>query len=145
MGLVVIPGTVLSVLFGGEKAGDIVMYVSLAAQVAGLAWFVVTFAALPQRHLHAALVTTRDMFCAFLGGIFALAVWAALTAPISLLVIGPIYVWMYRAAVLYDSADLLKAGKDEQEVRAAQATQRMEGVLSAIAEKIGAGPPKQPE
>lgn len=137
LSLLVIPGTVLAVLYGGEKAEAIVMYVSLAAQIAGLAWFVVTFAALPQRHLHAALITTRDMFCAFLGGIIALIIWATMTAPVSLLVIGPIYVWMYRAAVLYDSADLLKAGKDEQEVKAAKATQRMELVLALIAKEMG--------
>lgn len=141
--LVVIPFSYIAIVYGGEKAGDIVFYVSLAAQISGLAWFVISFAALPQRHLGAAMVVTKVMFQAFLSGVFAMVTMAAIKAPLSLPVIVPIFWWLYNAAILYDSADLLKAGKDEQEILAAQATQRMEQVqqevlttLQRIADKL---------
>lgn len=135
--LFILPAAYVAIHFGGEKAGDIVFYVSLAAQVAGLAWFVISFAALPKRHLGAAMQITEAMFCSFLSGVFALLVLAGLQAPLSLFVIGPIYWWLYRAATMYDSADLLKAGKDEVEILAAQATQRIEVILQCWAKKNG--------
>jgi hypothetical protein len=135
--LVVLPGVYLVVRYGGSRASEFILYVSLAAQIAGLAWFVVTFAALPQRHLKGAMVTTEDMFASFLAGIYSLLMLAILSAPVSLLVVGPIYAWLYKAAALYDSADLLKAGKDEQELLAAQAIQRLEPVIRAMAKRCG--------
>lgn len=140
--LLVVPGAYLSVRLGGQRASEIVLYVSLAAQIAGIAWFVISFAALPQRHLKGAMVTTEDMFASFLAGIYALILLAAMSAPVSLLVIGPIYCWLYKAAALYDSADLLKGGKDEQELLAAKAIQRMEPVLAAIGKKLRADVPE---
>lgn len=127
--LIVIPFSYIAIMYGGEKAGDIVFYVSLAAQISGLAWFVISFAALPQRHLGAAMVVTQVMFQAFLSGVFSMITMAAIKAPLALPVIIPIFWWLYKAAILYDSADLLKAGKDEQEILAAQATQRMEKMM----------------
>lgn len=134
--MLVIPGTIVSVRYGGRDARDIIFYVSLAAQISGLAWFVITFAALPQRHIGAAFRCTESMLCAFLGGVVALIVWAGLTAPLSLLVICPIYLWMYKAAAVYDSADLLKAGLDEQRLKAALATQEIETILRTFVSKL---------
>ncbi|MDP3741067.1 MAG: hypothetical protein Q8R08_01950, partial [bacterium] len=130
--LVVIPGTILTVKFGGQAARDIVLYVSIAAQIVGIAWFVLTFAALPKRHINAAMRCTEHMFSAFLGGVIALTVFAGFTAPLSLLVIMPIYVWMYSSAAIYDSADRLKAGLDEQKLKAAEATPDILAVLKQI-------------
>ena len=136
--LVVIPGTILAVRYGGQVARDIIFYVSIAAQIVGIAWFVITFAALPKRHIGAAMDCTEYMFSAFLGGVISLAVFAGMTAPLSLSVIVPIYVWMYKGAAIYDFADLLKAGKDEQELLAAYAIQRIEKLLAqAVAAKMG--------
>ncbi len=134
--LFAIPATWIAIRYGGSKASEIVLYVSLATQIAGLAWFVISFAALPQRHIKAAMVTTENMFVSFLSGIIAVVMLAAMTAPLSLIVIVPIYCWLYKAAALYDSADLLKAGKDEQELLAAQATQRMEKTLTEFLKKF---------
>src|SRR5690349_1764407 len=101
--LVVIPGTIVTVKYGGQAARDIVLYVSIAAQIVGIAWFVLTFAALPQRYIQAAMRCTENMFSAFLAGVLALTVFAGFSAPLSLLVIVPIYLWMYKAAAIYDS------------------------------------------
>lgn len=136
--ILIVPMAFVAIRWGGARAGDIIFYVSVAAQIAGLAWFVISFAALPQRHLNAAMTVTEAMFSSFLAGVFSLLVFAAMMAPLCLLVVIPIYWWLYKAAAMYDSADLLKAGKDEQEILAAKATQRMEHVLAAIAVKIGA-------
>ncbi|KKW42111.1 MAG: hypothetical protein UY92_C0010G0027 [Candidatus Magasanikbacteria bacterium GW2011_GWA2_56_11] len=140
--LAVIPGSVVAIYYGGEKASDIVLYVSLAAQIAGLAWFVISFAALPQRHLNAAMGVTEAMFCAFLSGVFAIMIFALLRATFSLLVIMPIYWWLYKSAAMYDSADLLKAGKDEQEMLAARAIQRLEPLFIRWAQHAGVPPTK---
>lgn len=143
--VLVVPVAFVAIRWGGTRAGDIIFYVSIAAQIAGLAWFVISFAALPQRHLNAAMMVTEAMFSSFLAGVFSLLVFAAVIAPLCLLVVVPIYWWLYKAAAMYDSADLLKAGKDEQEILAAKATQRMEHVLAAIADKIGARKEADPD
>ena len=57
-------------------------------------------------------------------------------APLALLVTTPIYLWLYKAAAVYDSADLLKIGKHEEELHAAQATQRIEGLLRTLLKKL---------
>lgn len=131
----VVPGTILSIYFGGDVAAQIVLYVSFAGNVAGLAWFYVTLAALPARHSQAGVTITQRMFTAFVGSIFSMTVLAALTAPWALAVTSPIYLWLYQAAAEYDSADMLKAGKDEEEIKAAKATQRIEDLLRQVVEK----------
>jgi uncharacterized membrane protein len=134
--LIVIPGTIVTVKYGGPAARDIVLYVSIAAQIVGIAWFVLTFAALPERHINAAMRCTENMFSAFLGGVLALTVFAGVSAPWSLLVVVPIYGWMYKAAAIYDSADRLKAGMDESKLVAAKATPEILAILKEIFAKM---------
>lgn len=134
--LIVVPGTIASIYHGGENSQQIVMYVSLAAQVAGLAWFVVSFAALPQRHGEAAMVITKTMFSSFIAGVYSILVLSAMEAPFALFVELPIYWWLYKAAALYDSADLLKMGKDEEELMAARSIRRMETLLTKMVDRL---------
>ena len=135
--LLVIPGTVLAVMHGGETTRDIIMYVSIAAQIAGLAWFMISFASLPERHGIAAMAITATMFSSFVSGVYSLTVLSAMTAPWALLTIVPIFLWLYKAAALYDSADLLKIGKDETELLAARATIQLKDMLILMAKSLG--------
>lgn len=132
----IIPLTVIAMIYGGEKAAQIVLYISLAAQVAGLAWFVISFAALPMRHNAGAMVITKNMFSAFLATIFSITTLSAFQAPLTLPIIVMIYWWLYKASAGYDSADLLKMGKDEEELLAAKSTQRIEKLLEQIRDSL---------
>lgn len=139
--VLIIPLTMIAIAYGGEKAVQIILYISLAAQIAGIAWFYISFDAIPTRHNSGAMDITENMFSAFLASTFSIATLAAYQTPLTLLIIIPIYWWLYKSAAGYDSADLLKIGKSEQELKAAQATQRMEKLLEEIRDRL----PEKPE
>ncbi len=132
--LIVLPGSVIAAKYGSDTTQLIVGAVAIAAQIAGLAWFVITNAALPKRHKTGAMVITKTMFTSFVSGIYALVTLAAFSAPLSLPVILPIYGFLYVAAAVYDSADLLKVGMDEETMEASKATRRIELMLRRMLE-----------
>ncbi len=136
----------LAVKYGGGNTQAVILYVSIGAQVAGLAWFVITFAALPIRHLAAAMATTLLMFTSFMGGLYGLATLVIMTeSPFAAMFVVLVFGALWAAATIYDSADLLKLGLHERQLLSAEATLRIEEqqkeivlLLRAMAKKMDA-------
>ena len=101
--------------------------------VMGVAWFVLTFGAIPTKFLGAAMSLTESMCYAFVQSLVTMSVLLASALPIMItLVLLPMLWHTYRAAVTYDTLDLLKAGIDEEALSFFRGNKQLSGILEKV-------------
>lgn len=105
------------------------------AMVTGTAWYTVSFAGIPTQFQTVAIVLTRYMFLAFsLSMTLLISLLCSITnAILSIGVLGPIYVSLFIASILYDTMDGLKIGLDNTLLKFSRASlnfYRKHGILT---------------
>lgn len=83
--------------------------------VSGVAWYTISFIGIPEKFLANAMLVTGILFLAQSLSLTALFAVLAVLVPtiVTVLVLAPIYVALYSAAVFYDNLDGLKAAASQ--------------------------------
>lgn len=94
--------------------------------VSGVAWYTISFIGVPEKFLANAMLVTGILFLALSLSLTALFAVLAVLVPtiVTVLVLAPIYIALYGAAVFYDNLDGLKAAANQALSPTSRAVQR---------------------
>jgi len=101
-----------------ESIATVIASLLAPVMVLGGAWFAISFAGVPKRLLDVAMVTTLWMFIAFIVSLTAMFISVGfVTSPFLWPVLGLVYLGVIVGCVQYDTADGLKAGLNEAQLK----------------------------
>lgn len=125
-----------------ESIAIVITSLLAPVMILGVAWFAISFGGVPKNLMDVAMATTLWMFVAFVSSLSAMFIAVGFVTSFLLWpVLGLVYIGVLVGCIQYDTADGLKAGLNEAQLKhALLASEYLEGTLWKRGRKTGDNP-----